>query len=258
MTGTPLPGGFVSTPVRVGDTVRRAPSPRAEYVRRLLDFLAAAGWDGAPRHLGTDDEGREVLSYLPGHVAWEPPAQQPPAVGSDEGVAEVAALVREFHDLTAGTPLAEGHEVVCHNDLSPKNTVYRARPGGDATDGNLHPVALLDWDLAAPGRRVHDVAHVCWQFLRLGPSASDPRAAGARVRLVCDAYGLGDSDRAELIEVVLWWQERCWRGIEAEAEAGEPHAVTLRATGVLDSVRHAAHWVAAHREELEAGVRHGG
>jgi hypothetical protein len=47
-------------------------------------------------------------------------------------------LVREFHDLTAGTPLATGGEVVCHNDLSPKNTVYRdsgaARSVRDAFD----------------------------------------------------------------------------------------------------------------------------
>jgi transcriptional regulator with XRE-family HTH domain len=39
------------------------------------------GWDGAPSYLGTDEHGREVLSYLDGHVAWEP--VQPPAVGSD-------------------------------------------------------------------------------------------------------------------------------------------------------------------------------
>ncbi len=67
-------------------------------------------------------------------------------------------MVREFHDLTAGTPLARGAEVVCHNDLSPKNTVYRGDDGAV-----LMPAAFLDWDLAAPGERIHDVAHVCWQ-----------------------------------------------------------------------------------------------
>jgi aminoglycoside phosphotransferase (APT) family kinase protein len=70
----------------------------------------------------------------------------------------VAELVRQFHDLTAGTLLADGQEVVCHNDLSPKNTVYRDLGRG------LRPVAFLDWDLAAPGRRLHDVAHLCWQY----------------------------------------------------------------------------------------------
>ncbi|WEB45065.1 phosphotransferase [Streptomyces yunnanensis] len=69
--------------------------------------------------------------------------------------------------LTAGTALAGSHEVVCHNDLSPKNTVYRP------VDGALRPVAFIDWDLAAPGARIHEVAHVCGQYLRLGPAVRD-------------------------------------------------------------------------------------
>lgn len=49
-----LPGGFINTVVRVGDTVRRRPPPdRAEFVHRLLGLFEQAGWDGAPRYLGT-------------------------------------------------------------------------------------------------------------------------------------------------------------------------------------------------------------
>lgn len=264
---TRLPGGFVSAVVHAADgTVRRTPSPRAEFVRRLLGLFADAGWPGAPRHLGTDGQGRETLSYLDGHVPWDPEAAQPPGVGSDGSLADVACLVRQFHDLTAGTPLAGGEEVVCHNDLSPKNTVYRDRDGA-----GLRPVALLDWDLAAPGRRVHDIAHVCWQYVPLGPAVTATpavaptagvheagvREAGRRVRLVCDAYGLGDGERGELVGVVLWWQERCWRGIAAEAEAGAAHALALREAGAVEAVRDAARWVAAHRRELEAALGDG-
>jgi aminoglycoside phosphotransferase (APT) family kinase protein len=195
--------------------------------------------------LGIDGQGREILSFLEGHVAWE--SRQPPEVCSDESLVRVAELVRQFHDLTAGTPLAGGQEVVCHNDLSPKNTVYR-----DLGDG-LRPVAFLDWDLAASGRRVHDVAHLCWQFLRLGPSVVDPAVAVRRLRLVCDAYGLAERDG--LAETVLWWQERCWRGIEAAAAAGEVAMVALRDAGVVAQVQAAWRWVAAHRHELEVGIR---
>lgn len=38
-------------PVRVGDTVRRRPVARAEFVHRLLQWFEAAGWSGAPREL---------------------------------------------------------------------------------------------------------------------------------------------------------------------------------------------------------------
>src|ERR1700727_3956491 len=117
---------------------------------------------------GTDGQGREVLSFIDGHVAWEP--AQPPSVTSDASLAGVARLVREFHDLTAGTALAGGAEVVCHNDLSPKNTVYRDDGAG------LRPTTFIDWDIAGPGERIHDLAHVCWQYLALGPGVDDPGA----------------------------------------------------------------------------------
>jgi aminoglycoside phosphotransferase (APT) family kinase protein len=239
-----LPGGFVTAVVRVGDTVRRTPPPGAPFVRALLDLFERRGWDGAPRFLGTDEQGREVLSYIDGHVAWQ--AGQPAEVSSSASLAQVARLVRQFHDLTAGTPLAAGQEVVCHNDLSPKNTVYRD------TGAGLRPVAFLDWDLAAPGARIHDVAFVCWQYLDLGLSVTDPALASRGMRLICDAYGL--PDRGDLIDTISWWQDRCWRGMEAQAAADDPAVVRLRDSGAVDSVRDAARWVAGNRAELAAGL----
>jgi hypothetical protein len=239
-----LPGGLVNAVVRVGDTVHRPPSPNAGFIHDLLGHLARRGWPGAPRFLGTDAEGREVLSYLEGHVAWAP--EQPAAVGSDESLATVARLVRQLHDLTAGIPLAGTAEVVCHNDLSPRNTVYRNAGRG------LRPVAFIDWDLAAPGDRLHDLAHACWQFLGLGPATNDPAGAARRMRLLCDSYGL--EDRARLVETILWWQDRCWRGIEAEATAGNPAMRRLCDQGAAADVRAAAAWVAAHRDLLQAAI----
>jgi len=62
----PLPGGSVSAVVRVGDTVRRRPAARAGFVHGLLAFFERAGWDGAPRFLGFDGQGREILSFVDG------------------------------------------------------------------------------------------------------------------------------------------------------------------------------------------------
>jgi hypothetical protein len=236
-----LPGGHVTAVVRIGDTVRRAPPRGADFVHALLGLLAERGWAGAPRSLDMDEQGRQTLSYLAGHVAWAP--DQPPDVTCDASLGRAAALIREFHDLTAGTRLAAGQEVVCHNDLSPRNTVYR-----DAGDG-LRPVAFIDWDIAAPGSRLHDMAHACWQYAGLGPGA-DPDEAARRIRVICDGYGLADTGRASLLETILWWQDRCWRGIEAKAETGDPAMIRLRDSGGARSVRAAYDWVAAHRREL--------
>ena len=241
-----LPGGSVTTVVRAGDTVRRPPSPNAAFVHDLLRFLERQGWEGAPRFLGVDTHGREVLGYLEGDVPWAPGAGQAAGVASDESLAGVARLVRQLHDLTAGTPLAGPAEVVCHNDLSPRNTVYRDTAHGP------RPVAFLDWDLAAPGARLHDLAHACWQFLDLGPAVPDLAEAARRLRLVCDSYGL--EDRTRLVETILWWQDRCWRGIESGVTSGDPAMVRLRDQGAVAEVRAAHAWVTAHRDRLQAAI----
>ncbi|GAA1331693.1 phosphotransferase [Catellatospora bangladeshensis] len=194
--------------------------------------------------LGLDEQGREVLTFVDGYVAWQSPTDR---VNSTESLVQVARLVRRFHDLTAGTPLAGDQEVVCHNDLSPKNTVYR-----DGGRGLLLPVAFLDWDIAAPGARIHDVAHMCWQYLDLGPAVDDLATTSHRLRVMCDAYG--PVDRSRVVETVLWWQDRCWRGIEAGAAAGDAAMVRLRDSGAARSVRAAYEWVVVHRAELETAL----
>lgn len=237
----PLPGGFVSDAVLVENTVRKSPPRDPDFVHRLLRHFEQQCWDGAPRFLGTDDRGRDVLGFIDGEVPWRQ-GHEPPSIRSESSLAAVARLVRRFHDLTAGTDLAGRHEVVCHNDLSPKNTVYR-----DA-DGPLHPVAFIDWDIAAPGERVQDVAHVCWQYVGLGPTIPDAAAAARLVRVVAVAYGL--ADRSTLVDTILWWQDRCWRGIDAAAETGEPAMVRLRELGTVEAVRAAHDWTHDHRDLL--------
>jgi hypothetical protein len=197
-----LPGGFVNEVVRVGATVRRRPAPRSEFVRALLTLFEARGWTGAPRFLGTDGRGREICQYVEGRAALT--AKERGAARTEESLvrlARLARLVRDFHDLTEGTRLAGEREVVCHNDPSPRNTFYRA---------GRRPVALIDWDTAAPGARIHDVAHLCRQYLGLGPGVTDVPQAVRHIGLICDAYGL--DGRAGVVDVVLWWQERCRRG----------------------------------------------
>ncbi|GAA5057579.1 phosphotransferase [Nocardia callitridis] len=244
----PLPGGFVNPTVKRGDRVVRRCPARAEFVHSLLDFFEQMGWRGAPRFLGTEAPDREILSYVAGYVAWEP--DRVAAVRSDAALVDLARLVRQFHDLTATHPLRGAGEVVCHNDLSPKNTVYSGT--GDA----LRPIAFIDWDAAAPGRRIHDLAHVCWQYLELGPSVDDVAEAGGRMRLICDAYGLRVRDelRYELLDTVLWWQSRCARGIETGAAAGEPGMRELCLSGVPEVIRTAHRWVVDHRAALERAL----
>jgi Ser/Thr protein kinase RdoA (MazF antagonist) len=234
-----LSGGFVSTVTRRGDEVYRSMAEQHEYVHELLRFLAERGWRGAPRVLRTEPPATEVLSYLHGLSGANNDVRR--AAAEPSCLAALARLVRELHDLTAGTALAGGSEVVCHHDIDPRNTVFRHGTTG------LEPVAFIDWDIAGPGRRVEDVAHLVWQFVPLGPGTDVGRAARALVT-VCEAYG--PLDRSELVPTALWWQRRCADGIDAGARAGEPAMVRLAELGVPDDVRRQEAWTAEHAEEL--------
>jgi hypothetical protein len=170
-----LTGGRITQGVsRVGNTVRRPTGLHTPFVHSLLRHLEV-GFEGAPRVLGIDERGREILTFIEGYV---PPDL---ATSSDEQLVRAAALIRHFHDATAGSALAGAEEVVCHNDLSPCNTVF--------VKGM--PAAFIDFDEAAPGTRSQDLGYAMWLFLDLGPDGADTRTQGRRIRTMCEAYGIG-------------------------------------------------------------------
>jgi len=219
----PLEGGR-TTPgvVRVGDTVRRPPTPASDFVRRLLRHLEARGFEGAPRALGTDESGRDVLGYLAGEV--------PSGLSrhADAALVEAARLIRHYHDATADlvaspAALRIGLEVVCHNDLSPCNFVFRSGL----------PVALIDFDAAAPGTRAYDLGYAAWTWLDLGAPDIDAGEQRRRLTLFLDAYGPGGPDRAEVIAAVLIRQ----RVLVAEGERTGDHAMARWAEGCRDWTR---------------------
>jgi aminoglycoside phosphotransferase (APT) family kinase protein len=177
----PLEGGRQTQGiVRVGSTVRRPLHARSGYVHAVLEHLAAVGFDGAPRFLGIDERGREILSYVPGEVPSSAPFHL-----SDARLRSAALLVRRFHGATAGTPLAAGGEVVRHGDLGPHNMVF---------DGE-RAVAIIDWDEdVAPGSRIADVAGAVWSCADVCEAEVPVAEQARRVRLMCDAYGCDPAD----------------------------------------------------------------
>jgi hypothetical protein len=63
-----LSGGNVGGAVRAGDTVRRTGGAWTPTVQRLLHHLRDQGLTWVPEPFGTDDAGRDTVSYLPGIV----------------------------------------------------------------------------------------------------------------------------------------------------------------------------------------------
>lgn len=220
----PLVGGTANRGlvVRVGDTVRKPWRPSSPGTAALLAHLEAVGFDGAPRHLGADEQGREVLTYVPG-TALTPP--YPRWALTDEALASVGRLLRRLHDAVEGfdasphpwpQPVPEPWRtgLVSHGDPNLDNVVFR--------DGRA--VALIDFDLAGPGSRVWDVAGAArlWAPLRLDSDITDARRGRAlhRLEVLLDAYGLGAADRARLVDAVLAHHDWSYDIVRTAARSG--------------------------------------
>lgn len=148
-------------------------------MRDVLLHLERAGFDRAPRWLGVDEHGRDVLSWIEGETFTDR-SQMHPYIGdppsrvtfSDEQIAAALTLLRRYHD-------AFGAEVVCHGDYGPWNLVWR--------DGLPH--AVIDFDNVYRGEAADDVAYALRMFASYGFAAADPVELVRRTNAALDAYG---------------------------------------------------------------------
>jgi hypothetical protein len=253
----PLPGGNVGGAVRVGDTVRRATGPWTPAVHALLRHLESVGFHAAPRVLGIDKRGREILTYLEGETVGDDDPW--PAWWRDDGtLVQAIRLLRRFHAVVmtfeppadvrwrfAGS--GEPGATIVHGDWAPYNVVWR--------DGVV--VGVIDWDLARPGDPLDDLAFAAWLWAPLhhpgmiasgefGPWEDAEREH--RLRLVVDTYGL--EDRAGFMERIVARMHASADGIERAAATGDEGMIRLRSLGVTAEVRRSARWAEAHAGQL--------
>lgn len=200
-----LPAGDVTEGVvRIGDTVRRPHQDTSDTAIAYLRHLEAAGFGRAPRFLGRDDRGRDVLTYLDGDV---PGAPVEPWAAADGVLPGVARLLRALHDASEGftlppvepvpgrpAPVFPAGEpvIVSQRDVTPQNTVFR--------DGEAW--GIVDFDLSNRTTRPTDLANTAMHWVPLDDPADRAEVYAdadifARFRAMYDAYGrdLFDVDR---------------------------------------------------------------
>jgi Ser/Thr protein kinase RdoA (MazF antagonist) len=247
-------GGNLNQAVRVGGTVRRRAGPWTPAVHALLRYLDASGFE-APRVLGMDDRGREILGYIPGEAYAGAENPVPDRVLDEEHLVEAARLLRQYHDVVADfapppdaqwrliTPTT--HELICHNDWSPWNALFR--------EGQL--AVMLDWDMAGPGSRLWDVgtAAACWVTLMSGAKLFSLAERAQRLRIFCDAYGL--DDRSELLSTIRLRTDYVARFIEARARAGEPGFTTLLSWNTPALMDNDIAYLEQHRATFERALK---
>lgn len=247
--------GNAGAVVRVGDHVLRPSSIHTPAIHALLGHLASVGFDGTPRVVGIDPDGRERLVHIAGDVPIPP---FPAWSTTEEALTSSARLLRRFHDATVGfvhgpasrwsnelaDPTPGDEPVLCHNDVCPENVVFRH---GSA-------VALLDFEFAAPGRRVWDVACFARMCVPIETDLDASRQgrggldAVARLRSVADAYGLDPGERVELVEILTQQFDQGGEFVRRRMAAGEEAFIAMwEATGGQERIDRRTAWFAAER-----------
>jgi aminoglycoside phosphotransferase (APT) family kinase protein len=207
--------------------------------------------------LGIDADGRERLRFIPGETPRPP---FPAWSQTDRALSSSAVLLRRFHDAQAGfvpprdarwnLEMADpgGGTLICHNDVCPENVVFR--------DGEAF--ALLDFDFAAPGRALHDLAQFAKMCVpldidedaaRFGRGGLDPFR---RLRLVADSYGLAP-DRTEFLELLGESIEAARTGgfVARQVDRGHPaFADMVVAMGGIERYERRHQWFEANRQRF--------
>jgi hypothetical protein len=241
---------------RVGDTVRRPLRPTSGATRALLDHLERVGFDAAPRHLGVDEVGREVLSFIPGQAAIAP---YPEWALTDEALVSVAQLLRRYHDAVASFdpsghrwphPLPDRFDqgLVSHNDPNLDNIIFR----------NGRAVALIDFDLAAPGSVAWDLACTVRLWAPLRARRDTParvrRRSLERLALFADAYGAARDTRSELIEAIVDTHDWCYAIVRHAVAAGHEAFGLSWSGGGKPRADRTRRWLATHAPDMRSAL----
>jgi hypothetical protein len=252
-----LPGGTTNAGLvtRVGDTVRRPLRPTSDATRALLDHLERIGFDGAPRYLGIDDRGREVLSYVPGRAVLKP---YPAWALSDAALVSVAHLLRDYHRAVASFdfdgynwphPLPRRFRggIVCHNDPNLDNIIF----------ANGRAAALIDFDLAGPGCVGWDLAGSVRLWAPLEIDFDQPKVGArslARVGLFADAYGATAGQREELVDALVPCHDWCFQIVRDAVESGHETFGRFWLGGGRQSARETRRWLSTHSAQLRVAL----
>ena len=242
----PLSGGDLSKAVRVGGTVRRPSRRWSHQTARLLRHLESTGFDGAPKWLGVDATGRDVLTYIHGQCGFLP------QIWNDHTPLAAGRLLRTYHDATRTMdfhadaawqviyPDKRRHQVICHNDFAPYNLIFDGR----------EPFAIIDFDMAGPGPALRDVAMGVYWFAPLSfggamreRSQADVAAGHRRLRRFCTGYGI--EPPPGLMPMVLEWLDFMGNFPEQQVAAGREEYRAMIDQGQVDHWRREA---AAFRE----------
>ncbi|MEO6471498.1 MAG: phosphotransferase [Aeromicrobium sp.] len=244
----PLPGGNVGGATQVGRTVRRPTGPWTPAVHELLDYLREQGLRGIPDVLGIDEQGRESLSYLEGRGV-----QVDNEIVLDNVLEEAVVWLRDFHDLVdgfrpdgsrvwrSGEAVLDDGQIICHNDPGAYNWIIQSG----------HFVAMIDWDVAGPGKPIDDLAFLAWTALPLYRETPVDDLV-RRLDILVDAYG--EWGPMTILNAVVERMTTASDRIAAGQDRGDVGMLNLAKVGEPERTRDRVEAFRARLPEIESAL----
>lgn len=266
MTEQILSGGQLSRVVLVDDTVRRPTGVWTQAVHSLLRHLESKGFKAAPRVLGIDEQHREILTYVPGESVSGQPS--PRWVWTDQTLIATAKWLSDYHRAVSDfrePPNAvwrmnwspQGRqEIICHFDVAPYNLVLMFN--GE--------ISVIDWDVAAPGLPVLEVAKVANSFSPLNDAVALESLGLSlgemnkelldrmvyRTRLLLANYGIGQ--RHGFVDMMALAAKHSRERIVRGAIEGDAALQSLIDAGVIQRLQQTEELIGHYRDTLIAGI----
>lgn len=245
--------GNMAEVVKIGDVVRKQKSPWWNATRQILLHLESVDYPFSQRII-SEDKDTSDFDYIKGETLL-------PNLDGHEGEETLTVLgqrIRELHDALEGFRLEPGTEtvpwpvspstesIICHNDLSPWNTVM--------SDGDFQ--AFIDWDLVSYGTREWDLAWVCWRWAPIYPQGQrirfDAATQARRCEILLRAYGIDALNLDDFVALIDLRMECGLESVEQLGAQGVPGFQQLLETGMHLSGHDDRAWLAAHTQTFRA------
>ncbi|WP_026906992.1 aminoglycoside phosphotransferase family protein [Paucisalibacillus globulus] len=224
-----LTGGNVSTVYRLGDTVRRNLKADSPQIHKLLKHLENKDFNYAPKLLGIDGIGREILTFIEGEAGNYPLKEY---MWSNNVLIEIAKMLRQYHDSVSDFSFDDSwepldntphpYEILCHNDFAIYNIIFNREK----------PTGIIDFDVAGPGPRLWDIAYTLYTCVPLSRvyhseageavyynSLKHVGRIKQRIKLFFEFYG--EEIENDYLEMVLLRLEGLCKTIKRKASEGD-------------------------------------
>jgi hypothetical protein len=245
--------------IRQGDFVLRPSNPYSETIHAFLTALRSKGFTGASLPVEVQSDGCERLIFIEEDVPVPP---FPAWAQTNDALESIAKLMLSFHKASARVEISadtwsdemadpDRGPIICHNDVCLENVVFQ--------DGKA--IGLLDFDFAAPGRPIYDLAAFVRMCVPVDDDVSAERTGWssadrpARVRLVADTYGLNEAGSQELLMHLDRSINEGGTFVKHRVEAGDPNFIRmLEDMGGMERYERRRRWWEVNRHRFVAAL----